>query len=692
MIPIQNNRVVHSGGVEGSAEFGISEKDTAHLMQILRDTLYSDKVLAVLREYGANAWDAQRSNNKGHLPIKITLPTYSEPTLKIRDFGPGLSLEDVFEVYNKYGASTKRDSNVAVGMLGIGSKSGFAYSDSFTIVSWHGGQMSTYVAVIDSSEKGRVDLFDVQPAEDPNETGVEIQIAVRPHDIAEFERKAQALFAFYEPQPDINCVLPEPPKGKDFPGLGRVLESQDGQSMRGAKGITAVMGCVPYRVNLGQLTGLSKYANSISAILWFDIGQLQVAASREELKYGDTTKDRLTERINTIIDKYVEHLLDGVDKLSPWERRLRVAKINELYLPIPLSLKGYDDRFVNFDKSPDFSLKHLGYRGKIEGYYGIPIKESTRILFRNEKRLLQGYALQANDIIVEPTLDERKARLTFADMLKKHNLVGIPQANISTVTWTRPETGPRSPVDAARAKAQCLILDVKNIGADRKSERWTPVSRVPQATDVYVVLDSYAVGNLTDFYETYQSDAGLLSTVNLTMPQIIGYRNTQAHPVDRSKLKGSDYRVWRDKGMVDFIVSVSGVKESVSAKVWADISAYGVYLADIVKNIGQDHPISRYVEKVLNGHVEYKKTNRNIYEVVSRAYYTLRGKEPETEWAEIVKSYPLFGTQGSNSISFLSVGSANGQLWIDYIKMVDLHRELSENMKNADDSEQENAA
>jgi len=65
-------------------------------MTILRDTLYSDKILAVLREYSANAWDAQREIGRGSEPIEVTLPTLQDPTLRIKDKGPGLSKESIF--------------------------------------------------------------------------------------------------------------------------------------------------------------------------------------------------------------------------------------------------------------------------------------------------------------------------------------------------------------------------------------------------------------------------------------------------------------------------------------------------------------------------------------------------------------------------------------------------------------------
>ena len=122
MIPAVQQRILISSGVEDQASFGISHGDQAHIMRILRDQLYSDKVLAVLREYSSNAWDANRMVGRGNIPIEVNLPTLMQPYLSIKDFGPGLSRDDVFNVYTQYGASTKHDSNIAVGMPGIGSK------------------------------------------------------------------------------------------------------------------------------------------------------------------------------------------------------------------------------------------------------------------------------------------------------------------------------------------------------------------------------------------------------------------------------------------------------------------------------------------------------------------------------------------------------------------------------------------
>ena len=156
MIPQTHDRQVTSSGRQRKAKFGISRTQTTHVMRILRDTMYSDKVLAVLREYSSNAWDAHRMIGKADLPIEVTLPTMNTPTLVIRDFGPGLTGDQALYHFTQFGESTKRETDEAVGSLGVGCKAGHAYSDSFTVTSWCQGTKTIYFAVLDADDAGEM--------------------------------------------------------------------------------------------------------------------------------------------------------------------------------------------------------------------------------------------------------------------------------------------------------------------------------------------------------------------------------------------------------------------------------------------------------------------------------------------------------------------------------------------------------
>ena len=122
MIPahMQQARDVKSQGAVASSRFHLDMDQAAHLMSILREGLYSDPILAVIREYGTNAWDSHKTSGCPDKPINVTLPTDFDPTYTVRDYGSGLSDDEVLRVFTGYGTSTKRDSNAAVGMLGIG--------------------------------------------------------------------------------------------------------------------------------------------------------------------------------------------------------------------------------------------------------------------------------------------------------------------------------------------------------------------------------------------------------------------------------------------------------------------------------------------------------------------------------------------------------------------------------------------
>ena len=96
----------------------IDPSGMAHVMAILTN-LYANAPLAVLREYATNARDSHVAAGSDR-PIEVDLPTDLNPSLVIRDFGVGLSEQEIIDVYARYGASTKRDTDDQVGAFGLG--------------------------------------------------------------------------------------------------------------------------------------------------------------------------------------------------------------------------------------------------------------------------------------------------------------------------------------------------------------------------------------------------------------------------------------------------------------------------------------------------------------------------------------------------------------------------------------------
>ena len=125
---------------------------TAKAFSILSDGLYANKIKAVVRELSTNAYDSHIDAGKPDVPFEVHLPNSMEPHFSIRDFGTGLSHEDCMNLYTTYFRSNRTDSNKAVGCMGLGSKSPFAYNDSFTVESFFNGKHRTYNAYKNEQE------------------------------------------------------------------------------------------------------------------------------------------------------------------------------------------------------------------------------------------------------------------------------------------------------------------------------------------------------------------------------------------------------------------------------------------------------------------------------------------------------------------------------------------------------------
>ena len=171
----------------------IDAEDMRYVASLLRNN-YSNTRLAVIREISANAIDANIEAGIDRA-IEIKLPTAMNPTFAVRDFGGGLSKEDVFGLYSKYGKSTKRSSNNYIGAFGIGKFAPLSYGDNFTCVSYHGGVKTSYNVFVNEDDDTKITELFSEPSNEP--TGLSIVVAVAEDDRKEFRNIAQKFFQFF---------------------------------------------------------------------------------------------------------------------------------------------------------------------------------------------------------------------------------------------------------------------------------------------------------------------------------------------------------------------------------------------------------------------------------------------------------------------------------------------------------------
>jgi hypothetical protein len=82
MIPVSQNLINEQSGITTEYDFSASLKNLHVLFHIVRNQLYSDPILAVIREYYTNAVDAHKRVGQT-APVRISLPSVLDCFLKI---------------------------------------------------------------------------------------------------------------------------------------------------------------------------------------------------------------------------------------------------------------------------------------------------------------------------------------------------------------------------------------------------------------------------------------------------------------------------------------------------------------------------------------------------------------------------------------------------------------------------------
>jgi hypothetical protein len=337
------------------SDFGIRDENTGDVIEILRKKMYSNAVLAVIREYMTNAFDAHVENNIGSTPILVTAPTFEDPVFKVRDYGKGLSAEQVREVYVQYGNSTKRDSNRFTGCLGIGCKAAFAYGDVFTIISYYNGVKYTWIATVAPGEPGSIALAQDVPCS-INETGIEIQVSVKKRHLSDFDKEITKLVPYFTIKPDLIAIEVEDIEYAEEGRSWKLKKDADGQRTwsRNHGNAKAVMGNIAYPVDVDNMgSGLEENTKAIlqcsHLVMLFEIGQLDIAASRESLEYTQRTIDSLNIEASHVLKDIAAHIQKTVDEASNhWNASMYAIETTNA-LP------------VDIQKSV---LKQLRYKGK----------------------------------------------------------------------------------------------------------------------------------------------------------------------------------------------------------------------------------------------------------------------------------------------------------------------------------------
>jgi hypothetical protein len=313
---VENEAILSNVGA--TTDFKI--KATAKSFRILADGLYSNKIRAVIRELSCNAYDSHVAAGKTETPFDVHLPNALESYFAIRDYGVGLSDNEVTNIFTTFFESTKTGSNDFVGALGLGSKSPFSYTDNFTVTAIKNGIKGVYTAFINDYGVPSIALMAQEKSTDPS--GVEIRFAVEKlHDFNTFCDEAVYVYRTFKHRPVVSGSSRF--KFSDF-----VYETSNiVPGVHSAKVYTsvAVMGNIGYPINIPDSDkSLNEGLRGLlhcGLIIEFAIGELDFQASREGLSYIPQTINAIKSKLETLNQQLTVHVAAEADQIENlWER------------------------------------------------------------------------------------------------------------------------------------------------------------------------------------------------------------------------------------------------------------------------------------------------------------------------------------------------------------------------------------
>lgn len=386
--------------------------DPRIIFDMICNRIYSEPLQTAIQEYMCNGRDSHTEAGTPQKQVKVILPSKIDPAIHIRDFGMGISPQRMSDVFVKIGESTKRADNGQTGGFGVGAKSAFAYTDNFTIKTAFDGIERTYLAYIGENGLGDMDLVGEVPTTDENYTDISFTIA--PEDAGHLEGIVTRTAMFWKVPPivqnasftslDSTHMVPKLLQGGYKWGYFNIPEPFITDDW--VEPFLACCDGVIYPLNIpGEFVDLfgDHRPNNEAMIFFFDVGEVDLAITRESLQYTAKTQKVVEARCRALIDDHkvsIETLLKqdlkvalpqlrDIIKTTPYIHTLTVelkdgvhVKVNNQNKYIDLKIDGINSSCVltrEHDVEPDMVKCNNIQKGIRINY--------DRILLVNDKNL-----------------------------------------------------------------------------------------------------------------------------------------------------------------------------------------------------------------------------------------------------------------------------------------------------------------
>lgn len=306
--------------------------------------MYANPRLAALREYTSNARDAHQA--AGHTgPVEVTLPTALHPFLTVVDKGVGLDAKEL-EGFGQFGHTTKDGSNDYIGGFGLGSKSGLAVADQFTVISVKDGKKNVVVVGWDESGAPSLGFLDEQDTDEHNGTTIQIPSATGHEDWANII-KGNTFLGWTPGSIIVNGQ--EPAKSvhntdqfRKVDGGWLTTQERTGGRYHWPEWVHALVHGVYYAIPYHKFGDRTVAKILDGSVLEIENGSVDILPSRDDLEWTDRT----TREVRRVADVLTKSIVAEYEKQIITAKTFRDARkivdaMDEIGLPITgLTYKG----------------------------------------------------------------------------------------------------------------------------------------------------------------------------------------------------------------------------------------------------------------------------------------------------------------------------------------------------------------
>jgi len=692
MIVDKCENTVKSHGISMTKGFGIREEGMAFIQNILRSQIYENPIRCLVTELAVNSLDSHVEAGKGHIPIVVTLPSRMNCVIKISDEGVGMSEDLILNLYTYLGSSNKRNSNLVTGFLGIGKLAALSYQTSFILVSRHDGTKNTYNIYVDSQGLTQIARLSSEKTDEGN--GVEVTVAVKDSDIQNFHDAAKQVFRFFKVKPIVHGAT------FTYDTEKPIIEGKGWRILGKGKQAVATMGNMGYELNSHALALNDANISacfSCGLEIDFELGSLDVTASREALNGSPKTKKAINDRMVSIIEEVTKELstrFNGCKTLFEAHKlyseifnfnsnlyELRgLVKAGIMFNGVPVTSDN-----LSFDnaKNGEYSVRNFAKssRGnKIRSSEASYIDcDSATILVDNDLGISNGitnrvYTLVNADkrvyVISYRTPADKKAFLKSSGLLESEmvllsTLPKVSLGNGSTYTKNTKHTSAVFVYDEAFAKTQTSSWR----NHCKKSDYWSQDTLdLKNDSGVYVIIDGFEYadksGNMT-FPKSLNTTLESLKAFGIT-PKVYGIKVKHEDTVkDNPKLVNLwDYIAAELTAYFDKHNIAQKVSNSIEFNSCSDDS-----LQFILKNGDKANAktLCHKTATILN-HLKGNKADEKILESARQWSSYFKPVKAEADMQDLLaatnRAYPLF-----EMISFY--GTTKPQAAIDYVNLID---------------------